>query len=218
MRYLAYVCTVVLTINAAYAQDTAVPETESRIPAKETAGSLLKKAGNFLDSVAEEMVENGQEQNAEGDRFNAFGVPETVVGIVESKTEETETAEIRFPDCGDELLMAETRRLIDENQLQKKAGNIYESRRRKLIAKNIKNFENVDISSFKPQDNYEVADRMITLKINEKVPGEAFRICKGNNELIGREIFLLMYPQAEKIAVEILNFSSSEPLRFFYVK
>lgn len=215
MRYLASVCALLLIINAAHAQDAAVPSEEKPVPVKVTAGSLLKEAGSYLDSVAEEMAENEDESRVKNDvRFNAFGVPDTIVGVMENQPDKITETKITFPDCDDERLLAETRRLMDEYQTNETAENIHQYRRQRLVAKNMGRFTAVDVSEFKPRDNYEVADRMITLKINDGIPSDAFRICRGSNSVIGREIFLLMYPAENQVVVEVLNFTASEPLRF----
>ncbi len=216
MRYLASVCALLLTINTVYAQDAAVSVEDKNVPVRESAGSLLKKVGNYLDSIAEEMAESeniGNEENQT--QFNAFGLPENVVGVVNNAEKNSEDATgMSFPNCDDERLLAETRRLMDEKQSQVATENIYQYRRQQLVAKNMEHFVSVDASEFKPHDNYEVADRIITLKINKGIPADAFRICRGSNSIIGREVFLLMYPQNDKVLVEVLNYTPSAPLRF----
>ncbi len=201
MRYLACVCALCLFANAVHAQDNSVTD-------------LLQQVGNYLDTVAEDVAASEAAANKSNEiPLNVFGVPQEVVGVIESNVVNKEEKGRAFPSC--ENLLEKVRQTIQAVQQQEVADNIYQYRRQHLIYKGIRELVEVDVSTFHPNDNREVANRMITLKINDGILPSSFKICRGNNKIVEKDIFVLMYPEQERIKAEVLNFIPETPLSFY---
>ncbi len=124
-----------------------------------------------------------------------------------------------FPKCNDSELISLVKERVDTFQQKNPPANSYQYRKQRLTVKNISDFEPLDIRSFKPSSNYKVADRIITLKINGRIPEDLLRLCRGADKVAENSVYLLMYPEDGKITVDIINFqnqAASEALRFSY--
>lgn len=100
------------------------------------------------------------------------------------------------------------------------AGNLYDRRAQKLAVKNTAEFEELSVADFVPRDNYRVANRIISYKINRGLSNEDMRLCRGNNPVLKSQLYLLLYPQNGGISADIINYGSSSSenslLRFTY--
>lgn len=163
--------------------------------------------------------ETSAEKVEETVKFNAFGVPAETVTVIENQDAVRPNSGHLFPDCQASALEDQVRKRIISFQGETKAENTYERRARRLAEKNIGSFTQVDLEKFSPADNYLIADRLITLKINRKLTDHDFRLCVGSNPLTSRQLYLLMYPALgeEGVSVDVLNFQNAgHPLTFQY--
>lgn len=128
-----------------------------------------------------------------------------------------------LPVCADASLIEQARLAIKKNQSGKvQTADIYDRRSRILALKNLHAFEELEVEGFSPRRNYTVADRLITLKINQHLNDADFRLCVSSNPLQKNQVYLLIYPQGQDIVAEVLNYKSSgrssERLTFSYKK
>ncbi len=107
------------------------------------------------------------------------------------------------PECDNPRLKEKVLARIQEYYQEKKQTSIVDERRQALMLKRLKSFVPVDVKSFQPQENYNVADRLIDIKINDGVKAQDLSLCKSTGD---REIYLLIYPQNNFYTVEIINF------------
>lgn len=107
------------------------------------------------------------------------------------------------PECDNQRLKEKVLARIEEYYKQNKHTSIVDTRHQVLMLKKLKGFTSVDIKSFKPEDNYNVADRLIDIKINDGVKAADLSLCKSTGD---KEIYLLIYPQNNFYTVEIINF------------
>lgn len=91
---------------------------------------------------------------------------------------------VALPDCNDARLLELTRRQLAAFQAAEGAGNLYDRRAQKLAVKNTAEFEELSVADFVPRDNYRVANRIISYKINRGLSNEDMRLCRGNNPVL----------------------------------
>lgn len=151
--------------------------------------------------------------------INAFGVPAKSVAVIENQPQQEQKASANLPECDAPGIVEQIQSRIAAFQAETKPENTYDRRARKLAEKNIGQFTPLDLAKFIPSDNYLVADRLITLKVNQKLSDHDFRLCVGSNPLTSRQLYLLIYPAlgGEGVAVDVLNFQNAgQPLTFQY--
>ena len=134
---------------------------------------------------------------------------------------ETKALPVSFPSCEDENLIKQVQDVVAVFLQKNPPRNIRERRSRLLTVKNIADFEPVDVASFIPAVNYNVADRLIMLKMNNRLQNEELRLCVEKTAVSGEgtRIYLLMVAAADGVEVEIVNFQnlpSLSEMRFVY--
>ena len=148
-------------------------------------------------------------------------VPDSDSALETSAAAPTEAKKpVALPDCNDARLLELTRRQLAAFQAAEGAGNLYDRRAQKLAVKNTAEFEELSVADFVPRDNYRVANRIISYKINRGLSNEDMRLCRGNNPVLKSQLYLLLYPQNGGISADIINYGSSSSenslLRFTY--
>ncbi len=180
---------------------------------------LVAGSAAAIGAPAPHEKETSAEKVEETVKFNTFGVPAQTVAVIENQGVVKPEAEYLFPDCQASALEDQVRKRIISFQKETKAENTYERRARRLAEKNIGSFTQVDLEKFSPENDYLIADRLITLKINRKLTDRDFRLCMSSNPLTSRQLYLLMYPAPgeDGISVDVLNFQNAgRPLTFQY--
>ena len=150
--------------------------------------------------------------------YNAFGVPNQVVRSISANSSEPNSRTIEI-DCNNVELLNQVRQKI--NSLQTEEENIVKHRRRLLALKHIEKFSHLSVKDFVPKDNYRVANRIITIKINNGLKDEDLQLCVSSNPILSRKVYLLIYTLEDKKYVEIINYtapSSSEEPFIIYEK
>lgn len=108
-----------------------------------------------------------------------------------------------LPQCNNPRLFEKVLSGIEKYYQENPKTSIVERRQQLLLLKRLEGFKAVDISSFKPETNYAVADRLIDIKINQGLKAEDMTLCQSMGE---KDIYLLVYPQNNLYTVEIINF------------
>lgn len=151
--------------------------------------------------------------------YDAFGVPEQEVKVIKAAPVPAAAAvSSSFPDCADAALQNGIRQLLSQDEIRISDESIAARRARLLALKNVGGFVPVDVSTFKPQDNYELANILITAKINQGLNNADFRICASENPVLKRRIFLLMQKTAEGLRVYVVNYRPGTTPSFLYKK
>ncbi len=123
-----------------------------------------------------------------------------------------------FPSCDDEELQKQIQYHIKEYEKQYPQKSVDERRHQMLNLKNTSGFSAISISEFKPKQNRDVANRIISLKLNELIGEKDMRLCFQKNRISEKTVYLLMYRKADAIKVEILGYlprNTSKPVLFF---
>ena len=91
------------------------------------------------------------------------------------------------------------------------ASGVVESRRQKLLLKNLHDFTAVSPVDFTSKDDLLTANRLIMLKINEGYTDTDFLVCKSSGDGKKYNIYLLIYPLDNgDYNIEIINFLPPE--------
>ncbi|MBR2033724.1 MAG: hypothetical protein IKA03_03520 [Alphaproteobacteria bacterium] len=140
--------------------------------------------------------------------YNPFGVPEQVVKVIvpNKLAIEEPTTPLKFPLCSDASLIDKLQNILKEDNLSLDNESIIQKRARILAAKNMTNFSPVDVKTFRPEINREIANIMITAKINQGLTNDDFAICAGDNPILKRRVYLLMQRKDTEIAVSVVNY------------
>ena len=159
-----------------------------------------------------------EEQAGAGVSYDDFGVPEQTLKVIEPSVQENTVETKAFPDCNDEVLISEVRRVLAVATEEIKEESISEKRARLLALKNTENFKPIDVNTFRPEDNYELANILITAKVNEGLTNEDFQICASDNPILKRRIFLLLQEDGDNFKVNIINYRPGKVASFIYKK
>lgn len=162
-------------------------------------------------------------ENSPAPKLNSFGTSEETIQIINNQ----DGGEIRLapeisprkPTCENPMLLTQVHQAVSAWQQKSPAENIYDRRARLLTIKNIRSFAAVDVESFVPADNYKVADRMITVKINERLSNQDLQLCVSNNPILKDKIYLLLRPlNDDTVGVDVLNYPGTEksPISFVF--
>ena len=159
-----------------------------------------------------------EEQTGAEISYDDFGIPEQTVKVIEpvegEKVKEVKT----FPSCNDSGLITKVRQELSIDSAEVKEESISERRLRILALKNTENFTPIEVASFRPEENYELANILITAKVNEGLTNEDFCICVSDNPILNRRIFLLLQEDGDNFKVSIVNYRPGKVTSFNYKK
>ncbi len=147
--------------------------------------------------------------------YDDFGVPTEVIRVVEPKRE-AENSEVLFPSCSDVELLKQVRAILDEGGNSGINENLVAKRARLLALKNVDKFESVEVDSFRPDMNYDVANILVSSKINDGLVNSDFAICVADNAVLDRKFYLVMKRKEDKISVLIVNYKRGVIPSFVY--
>ena len=112
-----------------------------------------------------------------------------------------------LPDCNDAELQKILKEKIEEKNLVGEKSPI-SYRNAKLLAKYSVFFQEIPNSEFTPENSYDVADRIMDLKINKKYTEEDYRICKSDYSANDKPLFIFIHKDEQeegKSVVEVIN-------------
>ena len=108
------------------------------------------------------------------------------------------------------------RAILDEGGNSGINENLVAKRARLLALKNVDKFESVEVDSFRPDMNYDVANILVSSKINDGLVNSDFAICVADNAVLDRKIYLVMKRKEDKISVLIVNYKRGVIPSFVY--
>jgi len=124
---------------------------------------------------------------------------------------------LSLPTCDDKKLHELLTAKISEYYQKHSAVSQLEKRMQKLISRSMKHFNEVDVASFSPQDNIYVANKLMSIKINDGLENKEIRLCRTTVVPNLPIIYLLIYPDNYYYMVDIINFEGTPSNREFFV-
>ena len=116
-----------------------------------------------------------------------------------------------WPTCDNRQIIVKVREKIAAYMAEHPASGVVESRRQKLLLKNLHDFTAVSPVDFTSKDDLLTANRLIMLKINEGYTDTDFLVCKSSGDGKKYNIYLLIYPLDNgDYNIEIINFLPPE--------
>ncbi len=126
-----------------------------------------------------------------------------------NQTEQPEAIrELTHPDCSSPQLYAKIRERILQYTAAINAKTTLTKRRKALILANLGDFSEVSVENFAPETNYNTANALIMIKINEKIPERDIILCR-QNQPSGIPIYVVLYPYADNYIGYIINLDSN---------
>ncbi len=122
-------------------------------------------------------------------------------------TEETVEIDSALPACDDTILLAKVW-MNGKSFLATNPGtSVLEKRTEALITRNLNKFKEIDAGKITARDDFEVASRVVMIKINNGLDNSLLRLCKSTSEGITSNVYILLYREYGETIVEVMNFS-----------
>lgn len=113
--------------------------------------------------------------------------------------------DITPPACSSPELYAKIRERILAYTDTLTAQSTLAKRQKALILANLGGFSNVSVENFKPETDYNAANALIMIKINEKIPEKNIILCRQNQATRGTPLYVVLYPYADNYRGYIIN-------------
>lgn len=113
--------------------------------------------------------------------------------------------DITPPACSSPELYAKIRERILAYTDTLTAKSTLAKRQKALILANLGGFSNVSVENFKPETDYNTANALIMIKINEKIPEDDIILCRQNQATKGTPMYVVVYPYADNYRGYIIN-------------
>ena len=113
--------------------------------------------------------------------------------------------DITPPACSSPELYAKIRERILAYTDTITAKSTLAKRQKALILANLGSFSNVSVENFKPETDYNTANALIMIKINEKIPEKDIILCRQNQATRGTPLYVVLYPYADNYRGYIIN-------------
>ncbi len=151
----------------------------------------------------------------EEEKVNIFGYPdESMVEIIDNRSNDiTSGRTADMPSCDDSRLMTQVQDFLAP-YLKSEQGTAIEKRRIALLRKGLRKFNELTTDKITPQEDLAAADRLIELKINNKLATRDIKICRSALQNEKSNIYLVMYFANNRLVIELLNFLRLEELKF----
>lgn len=126
--------------------------------------------------------------------------------IVENQNAEAHPDE-DIPACDDarliSRLLANSRAYMALNP----PSTVLEKRTQKIISRNMDKFAEISADNFKISEDFNVASKIVTVKINQGLEPNRMRLCKSTSEGVTSNVYFLVYDNYGRITVDVINFS-----------
>lgn len=128
-------------------------------------------------------------------------------------------AVIQKPVCDDaafkQKVMATIENYFDKQELMTSIAN----RKKMLKLKGLHDFENVDVSTFQPEQNYVVSKALIELKINKRLKDDDILLCRQRGK-VSMPVYVVAYQENGRYRVHLVNLDDHvtdyEKISFIY--
>lgn len=168
---------------------------------------LLSAAASAAAQDNPPTMEQKAETSDETVVQNEFDVPvaeETNPEFYDKNEQLGQIRDITPPQCSSPQLLAKVRERIFQHMDALTAKSTLAKREKALILANLGEFSEVSVENFNPETDYNTANALIMLKINEKIPESDILLCR-QNKAADRPIYLVIYPYADNYQGYIIN-------------
>lgn len=141
----------------------------------------------------------------------SIGSAEAKEDLLSAEVKPVEIVRPSLPKCNDEKLQRLLDDKIAEYYRKTPPESLIEKRMQHLILRNFHNFETVDTVDFSPDADRRVANRLITVKINNGLNDDEVRLCRTQSDSKLPIVYLLIYPENYTYIVEVINFINYSP-------
>lgn len=111
---------------------------------------------------------------------------------------------IERPACDTPAFVSKALEAIKDYTNKIPASSTIEKRNKALILSNIDGFSQVSAEGFKPSDDFNTANALITIKINKKIDGRDIILCRQDGS-VPQRLYLIAYPYADNYKVHVIN-------------
>lgn len=112
-----------------------------------------------------------------------------------------------LPTCDNAFLLDNVKAAIVDYYQQNPSKNDLERRQQLLMLRDISHFSQIPSANFSSEQDFNVASKIITLKINERIDADQIRLCKSQSSGLSQNIYLLIYYQDYEVLVDIVSFA-----------
>lgn len=117
---------------------------------------------------------------------------------------------LQMPECNDkdfETKIIETAKKYFEKQ---PAFSTVQKRKQFLTLKNLKDFERVSAQNFLPETDFNTANALITIKINEHVDEKDILLCR-QKEHDQTPVYVIAFPYMDNVKAYVINLAQNNP-------
>lgn len=144
------------------------------------------------------------DETVDQDEFDIPVAAETNPDFYDEDEQLGQISDITPPECSSPQLFAKVRERIFQYMDGLTAKSTLAKREKALILANLGNFSEVSVEDFIPKTDYDTANALIMIKINEKIPEKDILLCK-QNKSAGEPLYLVIYPYADNYQGYIIN-------------
>ena len=144
------------------------------------------------------------DNNVSNDDFGA-PVPETENPDFFNADEQLgKTQNISAPTCSSPQLFTKIKERVWQYTDSFHSTTTLAKRSKSLILANLGGFSNVSVEDFNPEEDYNTANALIMIKLNEKIPEKDIILCR-QNEAADVPLYVVLYPYADNYQGYIIN-------------
>lgn len=112
--------------------------------------------------------------------------------------------ELTPPECSSTELYSKVMKVVNDYSQKVKAETILAKREQALLPANINGFHKVPTKGFNTTTDFNTANALLMIKINEKVLEDDILICEQNGKH-NTPLFLIIYPYSDNYKVYVIN-------------
>ena len=139
-----------------------------------------------------------------------LGSSATLAETPADNTKVTEQGSALEPNslCSSPQLLAKTIEVIGQYTAQTGTANTLAKRQKALLTSNLKSLHRVNAADFSPKTDFNTANALIMIKINEKIPENDIVICQQDGKH-NPPLFLIGYPLDKQYRFYIINLNKN---------
>lgn len=123
--------------------------------------------------------------------YDLFGNPLTPLKVISANNDDKDEKHPIFLDCNDKCLLENLDSFIPSDKKILKDESIVAYRHRILAQKHITNFTSLSLDDFELDKNRQIAELLISEKINKGLQDKDFALCASDNPILKRKVYLL---------------------------
>ena len=116
---------------------------------------------------------------------------------------------IQMPTCDNQDFEAKIHDAAEKYFENEPAYSTISKRKKLLRLKNLKNFEKISAEGFSPNTDFNTANALIMIKINEHVDTKDILLCREKQKR-KNTVYVIAYPYLDNVKVHIINLSEKD--------